>query len=277
MSIDVESWIGRSAYARDIASIRELRGIAALLDSDVPLRHESLVPPLGHWLYFPPNAPQSEMGDDGHPKQGDGLIPDTGLPRRMWAGSRVEFVKDMALGARIERTSTLTGAKRRSGRSGALIFITLQHEISADGELIVREEQDIVYRAPPEPGAPPPAPEAAPAMSETRTLVIDPVRLFRFSALTFNAHRIHYDRDYAVREEGYQGLVVHGPYVAMMLMDHLMQSRPDIAPRRFTFRGVAPLFEGETLTLGFSEREGGYDLAASGSDGRLTMKASVEV
>lgn len=281
MTADVESWIGRTDYARDIASIRELRGLAALLDKDEPLWRENSVPPLGHWLYFPPLAPQAIMGSDGHPRQGNGLIPDTGLPRRMWAGSRVEFLNDMALGARIERNSTIIKAARKTGRSGELIFITIAHDILADGDPVIREEQDIVYRAPvesgAEPGSPASAPEMAPLMPVVRTMVPDAVRLFRFSALTFNAHRIHYDRDYAIHAEGYPGLVVHGPYVAMLLMDHLLQSRSGIAPRSFSFRGVAPLYEGETLTLGFAEREGGYDLAAAGSDGRLTMKASVEL
>lgn len=277
MSGNIESWIGRRVEARDVASVRETMGLAALLDHEAPPWRDGVVPPLGHWLYFPPAARQARIGVDGHPRQGEDLIPDTGLPRRMWAGSRIGFVDDIPLGSAIERRSQLVAARRRSGRSGELIFLTVRHDIMVEDRTALWEEQDIVYRAAPEPGAAAPSAEPAPAMARCRQIVPDTVRLFRFSALTFNGHRIHYDRPYAVDEEGYPGLVVQGPYVAILLMDHLLRSIPRARPRRFVFRGVAPLFEGETVTLGLEEQSGGYRLIASGADGRLATTAQVEL
>lgn len=276
---DYSAWVGRSETREDVATIAPLRGLAALLDHDaVP----DIVPPLGHWLYFLPDARQSIIGADGHPRRdGHGLLPPVPLPRRMWAGSRIEYLSPIAAGAALTRVTTIEAIKPKRGASGDLLFVTLRHDIAADGIAAIREEQDIVFRAPAEasPAAPPaPVVPAEPEPSDaTRSILPDPVMLFRYSALTFNAHRIHYDRDYARDVEGYAGLVVHGPLIATLLMDHFLQSVPGAAPRHFRFRAEAPLIDGAPFDLCLAHEAAGVRLWARDAAGRATMRADVTV
>ena len=263
---DYSKWVGRSETRTDIAAPAPLAGLAALLDHDISPWTPGTVPPLGHWLYFLPDARQSAIGGDGHPRRdGHGLLPPTPLPRRMWAGSRVEFLSPIAVGAALTRVTTIAAIRPKRGASGELLFVTLRHDIAADDAPAIREEQDIVFReaatgpATPPPPAVPAAPEPTDAV---RTLSPDPVLLFRYSALTFNAHRIHYDRDYARDVEGYAGLVVHGPLIATLLMDHAL--REGFSPRRFAFRAEAPLIDGARL-------------GARDATGRTTMRAEVDL
>ena len=180
--------------------------------------------PLGHWLYFLPEARESDLGPDGHPARG-GFLPPVALPRRMWAGGRVDFLSPIPLGAEMTRRSTIIDIVDKSGSSGPMTFVVVRHEISLQGRLAVREEQDIVYRGASGQDAPAAA-DGASASAERydfrRCVAPGPVELFRYSALTFNGHRIHYDRDYATGAEGYPGLVVHGPLIATMLVDTLL-------------------------------------------------------
>lgn len=247
--------LGREQRSDDMADPERLLRLAALLDR--PWTPAAGMPPLGHFVLFRPSEAQSRMGEDGHPlRDVDGMLPAVSLPRRMWAGSRISFPGTMLPGQPLVRRSQLVSAVPKSGKSGQMLFCTVEHEIRAaeSGELLVVEEQDIVYReAHRGPGLaprPPVAPEFAPQVSSTRRP--DAVELFRYSALTFNSHRIHYDRDYARDLEGYQGLVVHGPLLATMLFDHLVQAAPGKRVAQFSFRAVSPSFDGEALVFGAS-------------------------
>lgn len=273
---DFSAWIGRSETRYDIATTAPQVGLAALLDHDTA-RPET-VPPLGHWLYFLPGARQSAIGDDGHPRRDDdGLLPPVPLPRRMWAGGRVEFLAPIVVGAALTRVTTIAAIRAKCGASGDLLFVTLQHDIAADGTPAIREEQDLVYRAPAAALAPavsptPVEPEPADAV---RRVTSDPVLLFRYSALTFNAHRIHYDRDYARNVEGYSGLVVQGPLIATLLIDHARREMPGLTPARFSFRAEAPLIDGAPFDLCLTRQGGGARLWTRDASGRPTMQAEV--
>ncbi|MDR6832536.1 MULTISPECIES: MaoC family dehydratase N-terminal domain-containing protein [unclassified Sphingopyxis] len=273
---DFSAWIGRSETRYDIATAAPQVGLAALLDHDTA--PPETVPPLGHWLYFLPCARQSAIGDDGHPRRDDdGLLPPVPLPRRMWAGGRVEFLAPIAVGAALTRVTTIAAIRAKCGASGDLLFVTLQHDIAADGTPAIREEQDLVYRAPAAALAPavsptPVEPEPADAV---RRVTSDPVLLFRYSALTFNAHRIHYDRDYARNVEGYSGLVVQGPLIATLLIDHARREMPGLTPARFSFRAEAPLIDGAPFDLCLTRQGGGARLWTRDASGRPTMQAEV--
>ena len=276
---DYSAWVGRSETREDVATAAPLAGLAALLDHDVSPWTAGTVPPLGHWLYFLPAARQSVIGEDGHPRRdSQGLLPPVPLPRRMWAGSRLDFLTPIAVGAALTRVTTIEAIKPKRGASGDLLFVTLRHDIAANGVPAIREEQDIVFREPapasPAPQAPTPVAPAEPA-DATRSISPDPVLLFRYSALTFNAHRIHYDRDYARDVEGYAGLVVHGPLIATLLMDHAQRAAPDIVPRQFAFRAEAPLIDGTLFDLCLARDGEGAKLWARDVTGRATMRAKL--
>jgi 3-methylfumaryl-CoA hydratase len=268
------AWIGRESVRRDIATPAPMQGLAALLDrSD---GNAKLLPPLAHWLYFLPDAPQATLGPDGHPILGADM-PALGLPRRMWAGSRIAFRAPIEVGSEMTRRTRIQSINMKQGSSGSLAFVTLRHEIVAAGETAIIEEQDIVYR---EAAGGRPTGVASTAQVETPAGAImtrrsiDPVFLFRFSALTFNAHRIHYDRDFARDIEGYPGLVVHGPLQAMLLIDLYRNTFPRRAITDFTFRAQAPLFEGEEAIFGLEPTETGGTLWTRTGGGQ-TMAAAI--
>ena len=282
MSIDespaLESWIGRTEQAADEATRAPALALAATLDRDASgLAHGDPLPPLWHWIYFTPKAPAREIGVDGHPRRG-GFLPPVSLPRRMWAGGRLEFHAPIRIGDALSRTSTITDVRRREGKTGALVFVTVRHEIMRDGQPLLSEEHDIVYRDLPQPGAASPPPEPAPTDESTaRRVVPDPVLLFRYSALTFNGHRIHYDRSYVTEVEGYPGLIVHGPLIATLLVDEARRQRPDLVVRRFSFKAVQPLFDIDPFELCCRfDGPTAIDLWARGHDGRLAMRARLE-
>ena len=237
------------------------------------------MPLLGHWLVFLPNVRQSEIGSDGHPKRGVFLPPIHDLPRRMWAGSRISFPTKLRVGENVSQRSTILSVKAKNGASGPLVFVTVRHEISnGSGAPAIIEEQDIVYRGL----------EASAVKQDVPPVEIgawqgsvraDPVMLFRYSALTFNSHRIHYDRDYATQVEGYPGLVVQGPLIAMLLLDLIRRSRPELRISTFSFRSVSPLFDGTRVSLNGKppETDGVVRLWASSDDGRLVMTAEAAV
>jgi 3-methylfumaryl-CoA hydratase len=278
---DFSAWVGRSETRQDSASTAPLAGLAALLDHDISPWTPDTVPPLAHWLYFLPDARQSAIGEDGHPRRDDqGLLPPLPLPRRMWAGSRVEFLSPIAIGAALTRISTIAAIRPKRGASGDLLFVTLRHEIAAEGIGAICEEQDLVYRAPAAAAATPAAPTPVPAAEHAdalRSISPDPVLLFRYSALTFNAHRIHYDRDYARDVEGYAGLVVQGPLIATLLMDHYLRTTRGVTPSRFVFRAEAPLIDGAPFDLCLAHESNGARLWARDGAGRITMRAEVTV
>ncbi|MEZ5715828.1 MAG: MaoC family dehydratase N-terminal domain-containing protein [Paracoccaceae bacterium] len=226
------------------------------------------LPPFFHQLYFWEARPPSELGRDGHPRTGTGLIPDMGLPRRMWAGGRLGFHAPLRAGHPAQKTSTVASASRKQGRTGPLAFVTLRHDIAQAGTLCLTEEQDLVYREDPAPGAPTPTPPMAPTDEDTaREARFDSTLLFRYSALTFNGHRIHYDLDYARDVEGYGGLVTHGPLLAQLLM---LMAAEQLGPlKTFAFRATAPLMHFEPATL----CRKGTALWVRAPDGRQCMTA----
>lgn len=271
----LKDWIGREEEQADIAAEAPLAGLRATLDHQDPPWREGEVPPLGHWLYFLPRALQREIAADGHPARG-GFLPPVPLPRRMWAGGQVDFVAPIRPGEALRRRSTIAGVERKDGRSGVMVFVKVLHEIRTGAGPAVRETQDIVYREAPRPGEAAPRPEPAPEPVWRRMLVPDPVLLFRFSALTFNGHRIHYDRPYCEREEGYPGLVVHGPLTATLLVDLFLRENPGARVTGFRFRAKRPLFDVRPFALCGAPREGGASLWALDHEGNVAMSAELD-
>lgn len=279
MSLDIEhllGWVNRTEVMDDVATLAPLRGLTATLDRDDPPQAGDAIPPCWHWLYFLPMHRQSEIGPDGHPRRG-GFLPPVPLPRRMWAGSQIEFRAPLHAGQSISRLSRIDDVRVKEGRSGPLVFVNIQHEIRGDGELIMVERQDIVYREMAQPGDPVPVAMPAPTDSQwTRHVEPDDVLLFRYSALTFNGHRIHYDRKYATEVEGYPGLIVHGPLIATLLLDLLRRNLPSAKLLRFDFRAVKPLFDTTDFDVcGKPEGDKTVRLWARNAEGHLAMKANV--
>src|SRR5712671_1940891 len=248
MSLDIEhlrGWVGRTEAMDDLATLAPLRGLTATLDRDDPPQVGDAIPPCWHWLYFLPMHRQSGIGPDGHAKRG-GFLPPVPLPRRMWAGSQFEFRTPIRVGDRMSRTSTIDDVTAKEGRTGKLVFVKVRHELRCNGaaEPALVEFHDIVYREAQRPDDVPPPPQKATVDAPwQREIVPDDVLLFRYSALTFNGHRIHYDRKYVTEVEGYPGLIVHGPLIATLLLDLLRRKLPGAKVQRFGFRAVAPLFD----------------------------------
>jgi 3-methylfumaryl-CoA hydratase len=262
-----DDWIGRTESVEDIVTAWPLSALAATLDREPPA---DIVPPLWHWLYFLPTHPQGELGPDGHGKRGK-FLPPVELPRRMWAGGRVEFHDGLRVGDRARRISRIASVQEKQGRTGPLVFVVVRHEIHTQRGLALSEEHDIVYRDHPQAGDVAPAQTAPDAAEWERTIHPDDVLLFRYSALTFNGHRIHYDRRYCTEVEHYPGLVVHGPLVATLLLG--------LVPgpvSKFSFRAVSPLFDTEPFVVRGKSDGNGASLTACAAGGRLAMTASAE-
>ena len=276
---DWRGWIGRTEQRTDLVTAAPLHALAATLDRDEaePLPGTD-IPPLAHWLYFLPAAPAREIGPDGHPQRG-AFLPPVPLPRRMWAGGRLEFHHPLQVGDEITRRSRIAQVDEKEGRSGTLVFVTVRHEVFNARGLAITEEHDIVYREAPLLGAvasnPAPAPQPAPPeASFSREIVPNPVLLFRYSALTFNGHRIHYDRSYATEVEGYPGLVVHGPLIATLLVDLLRHERPLARLKRFAFTAVRPTFDIHRFHVcGRDDGSSTFQLWGRDREGCLTMRA----
>lgn len=273
------AWVGRTDVRRDVITAAPLAAMAATLDRDDPPPVDGAsVPPLWHWCYFLPLARESEIGSDGHPKRG-GFLPPVPLPRRMWAGGRLTFARALAVGEHVTRTSRIASVDTKHGRTGPLVFVTVHHDYDGAQGHALHEEHDIVYRDLPAAGSAAPVALRAPADADyAREIVPDPVLLFRYSALTFNGHRIHYDRDYVTKTEGYPGLVVHGPLIATLLLDLLARERPALRVRAFDFRAVSPLFDIHRFRVcGRDEGGGRHALWAVDHEGALAMNASALV
>ncbi len=271
----LQSWIGRQETREDTVTPVPVAALAATLDLAVPpARIGDGLPPLWHWLYFLPLHRRSELGPDGHAKRG-GFLPPVPLPRRMWAGGRLEFLAPLRVGETIRRVSSVMNVTEKRGRSGSLVFVVVRHEIVGPQGLALTEEHDIVYR---EGGAlstsrPGTALPADPLWA--RQIVADDVLLFRYSALTFNGHRIHYDRRYATETEGYPGLIVHGPLIATLLAGLAAEAMPEATMSTFEFRAVAPVFD--TGPFRIAGRPDGAPerllLWAETAEGHLAMEA----
>ena len=273
-----QEWIGKQVTASDEASAATMRRFAALLDGPAARADQGVLPALGHWLLFLPEEPQSGLGPDGHPKRG-GFLPPIDLPNRLWAGSSVVFHRPIPLGSQVVRRSTITSIDSKSGRSGPIAFVSLLHEILVGHELAIEERQEVAYRGPIVASAAGPGVARDSRMPDhVRSHTPDPVQLFRYSALTFNAHRIHYDAPYARDVEGHPGLVVHGPYIATLLVDHLLRNHPDLVIARFRCRAMRPAYAGSPLALNMRrDEQGQWQLWATGDDGGLYMDAEVQV
>jgi 3-methylfumaryl-CoA hydratase len=272
---DVRSWIGRTDARADQVTPAPIAALAATLDRDEPFPQAGdPLPPLWHWLYFLPIHRASDIGSDGHAKRG-GFLPPVELPRRMFAGGRFWFHRPIRVGETLTRRSRIADVSCKDGRSGPLVFVVVGHEISGNDGVALVEEQDLVYRSGPVPGQSPPPPEAAPNDAAWRREVRpDEVLLFRYSALTFNGHRIHYDRRYATDVEGYPGLVVHGPLIATMLLELLRQNLPSAVVTEFSFRAVGPIFDvGPFLVCGRRDTATAARLWAADVEGALAMHA----
>lgn len=282
MGLDMDflhGWIGKTESVHDVATVVPLRALSATLDCDtasIDLGYD--VPPCWHWLYFLPLHRQSEIGPDGHGKRG-GFLPPVPLPRRMWAGSRIEFLTSIRAGQAINRSSRISDVRSKDGRTGPLVFVNLHHEIRAEGQVSIREEQDIVYRDMAQTGKTAPSGVPAPAHATwTREIYPDDVLLFRYSALTFNGHRIHYDRRYVTEVEGYPGLIVHGPLIATLLLDLLRRQLPTAQVRRFAFKAMKPIFDTAPFSVcGRIEGDKIIKLWAVTAEGHLAMDARVEL
>lgn len=270
-------WTAQAFEASEFITPEPVRRLAALLDRETDAWSPGVVPPLGHWLYFLPEDPQSRLGEDGHPERGE-LLPPISAPHRMWAGGRIAFHAPLRYGAVATRSSRAIDVRDKLGRSGQLTFVTVRHEITTDGELAVVEEQDLVFRENVAISSPPDAPAEPPrACQASRTVSTDTRSLFRFSALTNNAHRIHYDRDYARVVEGYPDLVVHGPFQAMLLMTHLLDTRRGVSPSHFSFRGARPLFVDRPFSLNLADDVDGVSLWTSDEHGSVCFRVKATI
>ena len=259
--------------------------LSATLDRDDPAPVPgTALPPLWHWLYFTPLARHSELGADGHARRG-GFLPAVPLPRRMWAGGRLDFLQPLRVGETVTRVSSIKDVSIKQGRSGALVFVCVKHDFQTAHGLALSEEHDIVYRDAPatvgasdSAGAPAPEPTPAPLDAQfSREIVPDPVLLFRYSALTFNGHRIHYDRSYVTGVEGYPGLIVHGPLIATLLLDLLRRNLPQARVKRFSFKAVRPVFDIHPFTVCGRSEGKTVTLWACDHEGWLTMQATAEI
>ncbi|HYC36719.1 MAG TPA: MaoC family dehydratase N-terminal domain-containing protein [Usitatibacter sp.] len=271
----LREWIGRTEARRDFLAPASLSALSALLDrDDPPPREGDPLPPLAHWLYFLPVHRQSLVGPDGHLARGE-FIPPVPLPRRMWAGSRLEFLRPLHVGTEATRTSRIADVKVKQGRSGDLVFVTVRHEVAEGAGTAVVDEHDIVFRS--ESGQA--VADAVPAPTGEawrREIRPDPVLLFRYSAVTFNGHRIHYDHPYVTQVEGYPGLVVHGPLTATLLVDLLRRNAPELTLKSFSFRARRPLFDTASFfTCGTADTAARTArLWTRDHEGALTMEAT---
>jgi 3-methylfumaryl-CoA hydratase len=269
----LRQWVGRKESHHDIATAWPVSAMSATLDRrDPPLRDGDPIPEGWHWLYFLETSPASDLAHDGHTKRG-GFLPPVSLPRRMWAGGRLEFRRAIKIGEQLSRESEILSVEPKSGKSGNLVFVTVRHTVSASNDIAVVEEHDIVYRDAAKPGSPVPPGKPAPANAVWRHDVMpDEAMLFRYSALIFNAHRIHYDIDYCRKEEGYPGLIVHGPLQTTLLLD-LSRRHAGKPVRKLDYRAVSPLFHNEKLTVGGIPSADGASaqLWTAGPSGNIAM------
>lgn len=276
MSDDFSAWIGKQEVLTDVLEPARSNALLAALGETGGLKAGDAMPLLHHWLYFWNVVQPSGLGEDGHPAKG-GFLPPVPLPRRMWAGGRLTFHQPLHIGEQVTKTSTILKVEAKSGKSGNLVFVTVQHELSGANGLAITEEQDLVYREAAAAGSIP-APEAGHAAPETswrQDVNPDTVLLFRYSALTMNGHRIHYDLPYAQDEEAYPALVVHGPLMATLLAG--LAARNLKAPlKTFSFRGQSPAFSGLPLHVcGEPEGDGASVWTQQGGSKRMVATAAV--
>ena len=268
----LEQWIGREQTVDEVIDPVAVRRLELTFGRTPTLGPGDALPPMWHPLAFADVVPHGGLGEDGHPARG-GFLPPVALPRRMWAGSRIEYHAPLSIGALARRTSRIENVVIKEGSSGTLCFVTVEHVTEADGHACMTEQQDLVYRDDPAAGAPKPTPRPAPTdATASETITPSEVQLFRYSAVTFNGHRIHYDRRYAHDVEGYDGLVVHGPFTAALLAELAVRIGGGL--RSFSFRGTSPLLDTAPFTIHARPGPDGTDLWAAGPTGGLAMTAT---
>lgn len=274
---NLQTWIGQSARSSDQLTIRHAQLLAATLGAPDEICHIGQpMPPLWHWAYFLEGQPETKLGRDGHPARG-GFLPPVPLPNRMWAGGKLEFHRPLKFGASVERLSSIIGVEHKQGRSGHLVFVKVEHRVFSGDELALTEHHDIVYKE--AAGASPtkPAPQdGSRSATHSRQICPSSTMLFRYSALTFNGHRIHYDADYCRNVEGYDNLVIHGPLKATLLANYA-QEISQLPLRTFEYRGLRPATLGTLLTLNAIQEPDGISLWTSLEDGTPTMQAYATV
>ena len=270
-----DSWVGREEERSERISIDAVEAMAATLDLESAPRLGDALPPGWQWMFFNPVVPRRGLGTDGHPQRG-GFLPPIELPRRMWAGSRIRYLADLPVGSTAVRKSRIQKVENKVGKRGSLWFVTVQHTTQCQSQDCIVEEQDIVYREATPPGIPAAAASRHDDVAQWGwEIVPDTTLLFRYSALTFNGHRIHYDQAYAREEEGYPDLVVHGPLTATLLQQLALEHGGGRALANFEFRGVSPLFVAQRFRVeGRSGEDGALALWARGPSGELAMSAS---
>jgi len=276
MALDnLRDWVGKTQTVEDFAAPWPARALIATLDEPDPEpRMGDPLPPLWHWLYFLEAAPASKIGPDGHGERGE-FLPPIALPRRMWAGSRFVFEGEpLRIGDTARRVSEIKSIEPKTGSTGAMVFVTVKHTLSGAKGTALVEEHDIVYREAAKPGETAREPKPAPTdATVSKTVVPDPVLLFRFSALTFNGHRIHYDQPYVTGTEGYPGLIVHGPLLGLLQIELARRSNPGKTPASFEFRALSPLFAGVPFTVAArSEADGAITTWIANARGGLAQQ-----
>ena len=268
-------WVGRTRHTEDWIAPFQAAGMAATFDYEGPLAEGEALPPGWHWIYFVDTVRESALSEDGHERRGD-FLPPIDLPRRMWAGNRLLFHKPLRLGERARRDSEVVSIEQKEGRQGQLAFVKVHHRYSGEDGLALEEWHDIVYRSPPSEDAVPPKPQSAPMAAKwRRELVPDEVILFRYSAVTFNGHRIHYDYPYVTTSEGYEGLIVHGPLTATLLLDLIAREQPDVTIKEVRFRAMRPVFAGRRLTVEAAPSDSGIEAWSLDADNAVAMRAAI--
>jgi 3-methylfumaryl-CoA hydratase len=272
----LRQWIGRTTEASDIVTAQLVKGLRATLFQEIgEPKAGDAAPFTTHWCLAQPVFPMSQLSQDGHPSRG-GFLPPVPLPRRMWAGGELRFLDTLRVGDEPKRSSRISDVTMKTGSTGTLCFVSVEHEVTTSRGTAIRERQDIVYRemsstpqaASAKPAAPPPAAQ------HRETHMADPVLLFRYSALTFNGHRIHYDRDYVTKVEGYPGLIFHGPLQATFIVELAAKLHDGKPPKKFSYRGLQPLFEGSEFSINANQTDNGMELWTANSAGQPTMKGT---
>ncbi|MGX5219342.1 MULTISPECIES: FAS1-like dehydratase domain-containing protein [Pseudomonas] len=268
----LSAWIGRSEEVHDQLSRNLVMRIAATLGEETPAHGEAL-PPLWHWAFFQNPVAENGLGEDGHPARG-GFLPPADNRNRMWAGGKIEFIQSLRVGGDATRVSTITHIEEKHGSTGALLFVTVQHEYFQDGELAIREDQNIVYREPS-----PPKNSSGQSLVEgdwQESITPTATLLFRYSAVTFNGHRIHYDWPYVTDTEGYSGLVVHGPLIATLSLRAFCRANPQARLRQFSYRGLRPLVAPHPFEVGGKIDAAGSAQLWAGNEGGMAQRSEVK-
>ncbi len=273
----LNQWIGKTETIEDVLTLAPARAIASMLNHEIQPKIGDELPPTWTWIYFLPTPRQSLIGADGHPQKG-GFLPPVPLPRRMRAGGKVTYLSSLKIGDSVRQVQTVKNIQIKEGRVGILVFVAVFHEIFVSDELAVTEEMNLVYRDFPAPSEQLPPVIQSPQDPEwIREINPDLVMLFRYSALTMNTHRIHYDREYAINEENYQGLLVQAPLTVTLIMDLLMNELPNAHVEQINFRATRPLFDGKPIRIEGKRVDEGALLWGIDFQGALAMTVEVKL